>query len=65
MSDSEQGGLTPEGDDWNPDTGSLLGGIAIGLPFLDAMLRPGRTHAADTTPMRLVVFYSPGGTLLD
>ena len=41
------------------------GGIAIGLPFLDAMLRPGRTHAADATPMRLVVFYSPGGTLLD
>ena len=41
------------------------GGVAIGLPFLDAMLRPGRSHAQETTPKRLVVFYSPGGTLLD
>jgi len=41
------------------------GGVAIGLPFLDAMLRPGRTHAQEATPTRLVVFYSPGGTLLD
>jgi hypothetical protein len=41
------------------------GGVAIGLPFLDAMLRPGRTHAAASVPPRLVVFYSPGGTLLD
>ena len=31
MSGSEQGGSTPGGDDWNPDTGSLLGGIAIGV----------------------------------
>ena len=41
------------------------GGVAIGLPFLEAMLWPGTTHAAATTPLRLVVFYSPGGTLLD
>src|SRR6185503_12176846 len=41
------------------------GGVAIGLPFLSAMLRPGRSHAQATTPTRFVVFYSPGGTLLD
>ena len=41
------------------------GGVAIGLPFLDAMLRPGRTHASAAVPQRLVVFFSPGGTLLD
>jgi hypothetical protein len=41
------------------------GGVAIGLPFLEAMLRPGRSHAASSVPLRLVVFYSPGGTLLD
>ena len=41
------------------------GGVAIRLPFLEAMLWPGTTHAAATTPLRLVVFYSPGGTLLD
>jgi hypothetical protein len=42
------------------------GGVAIGLPFLEAMLRPLETHAAAAmAPLRLVVFYSPGGTLLD
>jgi hypothetical protein len=41
------------------------GGVAIGLPFLSAMLRPGRSHAQEATPKRFVVFYSPGGTLLD
>src|SRR5256885_767416 len=41
------------------------GGVAVGLPFLDAMLRPGQSHAASTIPLRLLVFYSPGGTLLD
>lgn len=41
------------------------GGAAIGLPFLSAMLRPGQSHAQAATPKRLVVFYSPGGTLLD
>jgi hypothetical protein len=41
------------------------GGLAVGLPFLSAMLRPGRSHADETTPLRLVVFYHPGGTLLD
>jgi hypothetical protein len=41
------------------------GGLALGLPFLSAMLRPGRTHAAEETPTRLIVFFSPGGTLLD
>ena len=41
------------------------GGVAIGLPFLEAMLRPGQSHAAGSIPLRLVVFYTPGGTLLD
>lgn len=39
-------------------------GVAIGLPFLSAMLRPGVSFAQDT-PLRFLVFYSPGGTLLD
>lgn len=42
-----------------------VGGVSIGLPFLEAMLRPGESHAAATVPLRLLVFYSPGGTLLD
>ncbi len=41
------------------------GGLALGLPFLSAMLRPGQSHAADEAPLRLVIFYTPGGTLLD
>jgi Protein of unknown function (DUF1552) len=41
------------------------GGLAVGLPFLSAMLAPGRSHADDTIPTRLLVFYHPGGTLLD
>lgn len=41
------------------------GGMAVGLPFLSAMLAPGRSHADETTPTRLIVFYNPGGTLLD
>lgn len=41
------------------------GGLAVGLPFLSGMLLPGRSHADDSTPTRLVIFYSPGGTLLD
>ena len=42
------------------------GHVAIGLPFLEAMLRPGETHAqAATAPTRFVVFYTEGGTLID
>lgn len=42
------------------------GQVAIALPFLEAMLRPLETHAqAAMAPTRFVVFYSPGGTLLD
>lgn len=42
-----------------------VGGVSIGLPFLEAMLTPGQSHAASTVPLRFLVFYSPGGTLLD
>jgi hypothetical protein len=41
------------------------GGIAVALPFLDAMLLPRQSHAASSVPLRLVVFYTPGGTLID
>jgi hypothetical protein len=41
------------------------GGLAIGLPFLSAMLAPGRSHADESTPTRLLIFFTPGGTLLD
>ncbi|MEP7049606.1 MAG: DUF1552 domain-containing protein [Pseudomonadota bacterium] len=41
------------------------GGLALGLPFLSAMLAPRRSHADDSMPTRLLVFYTPGGTLLD
>jgi hypothetical protein len=41
------------------------GGVAIGLPFLSAMLPPNVTHAQNAAPTRFLVFYSPGGTLLD
>jgi hypothetical protein len=37
MSDREQRGLTPEGNDWDPDLGSLLGGIAVGMVLLGAI----------------------------
>jgi hypothetical protein len=42
------------------------GRVALALPFLEAMLRPLETHAqATAAAKRFVVFYSPGGTLLD
>jgi len=45
------------------------GHVAIGLPFLEAMLRPRETHAqaagGAAAPTRFVVFYTEGGTLLD
>jgi len=42
------------------------GHVAIGLPFLEAMLRPLETHAqAANAPLRFLVFYTPGGTLID
>ncbi|MDX2018871.1 MAG: DUF1552 domain-containing protein [Deltaproteobacteria bacterium] len=37
------------------------GSFAVGLPFLDAMMRPRRSQAA--TPKRFVVFFQPGGNL--
>jgi hypothetical protein len=41
------------------------GGAVIGLPFLSAMLPPNVSHAQAAAPLRLVVFFTPGGTLLD
>ncbi|HEX9298270.1 MAG TPA: DUF1552 domain-containing protein [Polyangiaceae bacterium] len=41
------------------------GGVAVGLPFLSAMLTPRTTHAQATTATRFIVFFNPGGTLLD
>jgi hypothetical protein len=37
MSDSELGSPTPEGDDWEPHLGSLIGGIAVGAVLLGAV----------------------------
>src|SRR5450432_639872 len=42
------------------------GHVAIALPFLEAMLKPGESHAqAAVVPTRFIVFYTEGGTLLD
>src|SRR5689334_7008819 len=41
------------------------GGAVLGLPFLSAMLPPNVSHAQAINATRLVVFFSPGGTLLD
>ena len=41
------------------------GGLALGLPFLSAMLAPRQSHADTSIPTRFLVFYTPGGTLLD
>jgi hypothetical protein len=38
------------------------GGIAIGLPFLEAM-RPGRARAADAVPKRLIMWYTANGQM--
>lgn len=39
------------------------GGVAVGLPFLSAMLQPLRSHADDSIPQRLVVFFTGNGTI--
>ena len=40
------------------------GGIAIGLPFLEIMSRPGKVSAqAAALPKRFLVFFSPDGTI--
>jgi hypothetical protein len=41
-----------------------LGGVALALPFLDAM-RPRTARAADGGPKRFVVFFSANGTIKD
>lgn len=42
-----------------------VGGAAVGLPFLSAMLRPLRSHAASAVQPRLIVFFTPNGTVMD
>ncbi len=37
------------------------GGVAVGLPFLDAMLAPRKTHAQDPIPKRVVFFFTANG----
>ncbi len=42
------------------------GGIAIGLPFLEAMVAPRSVGAAAATaPKRFLVYFKPGGTVLE
>jgi hypothetical protein len=42
------------------------GGVALGLPFLDAMVAPGRARAQTAAvPKRFLVYYKPGGCVLD
>ena len=41
------------------------GGITVGLPFLSAMLRPLRSYADTGTQKRLIVFFTPNGTIPD
>jgi len=41
------------------------GGIAVGLPFLSAMLRPLRSYADTGGQKRLIVFFTPNGTIPD
>jgi len=40
------------------------GGIAVALPFLDAMLRPNRPRAAGVAK-RFIVFFSANGTIMN
>ena len=41
-----------------------LGGVAVGLPFLGAMLRPGRSVAQPSAiPKRLIVVYRGNGVV--
>lgn len=41
------------------------GGSLVGLPFLEAMLRPGDAVAAGDIPKRLVIFFHPNGFRID
>ena len=41
------------------------GGITVGLPFLSAMLRPLTSHADGPIQKRLIVFFTPNGTIPD
>ena len=39
------------------------GGVAVGLPFLSAMLSPLRSHADGSISKRLVIFFTSNGTI--
>lgn len=40
-------------------------GAAVALPFLGSMLRPLQSHAGPDIPKRLVIFFTPNGTIPD
>lgn len=42
-----------------------IGGVAIGLPLLDAMIKPGRAHAQAARPKRFGLFFSPNGSFAE
>jgi hypothetical protein len=41
------------------------GGVTVGLPFLSAMLKPLQAHADTPVQKRLIVFFTPNGTVHD
>lgn len=55
--------MTPK---WLISRRTLLrgGGAAIGLPLLDAMIRPGKAAAQTAAPKRFAVYYKPGGVVM-
>ncbi len=41
------------------------GGVAIGLPLLEVMMPPRRASADQAPPRRFLVFFKPGGTVME
>jgi hypothetical protein len=41
------------------------GGVAIALPWLEAMVSDRRVHAATEPARRFLAVYNPGGTILE
>jgi hypothetical protein len=42
-----------------------IGGVSVGLPLLEAMAPERRSFAQTAAPKRLLVYYTPGGTVRD